>query len=82
MGECGVRSANWYAVRQISGKRCSYYGPWCLGRGWLADWSSSSYFSHMKDKKYSVAYVTNKFIHLGLTSGERGGGVRDLVYCI
>ena len=53
-----------------------------LGRGWLADWSSSSYFSHMKDKKYSVAYVTNKFIHLGLTSGERGGVVRDLVYCI
>ena len=39
-------------------------------------------FSHMKDKKYSVAYVTNKFIHLGLTSGEREGGVRDLVYCI
>ena len=52
------------------------------GRWRLADWSSSSYFSHMKDKKYSVAYVTNKFIHLGLTSGERGGGVRDLVYCI
>ena len=53
-----------------------------LGCGWLADWSSSSYFSHMKDKKYSEAYVTNKFIHLGLTSSERGGGVRGLVYCI
>ena len=52
------------------------------GRWRRADWSSSSYFSHMKDKKYSVAYVTNKFIHLGLTSGERGGVVRDLVYCI
>ena len=79
-----------HGVRSVIGMRSAKY-PECasattahgvLGRGWLADWSSSSYFSHMKDKKYSVAYVTNKFIHLGLTSGERGGGVRDLVYCI
>ena len=53
-----------------------------LGHGWLADWSSSSYFSHMKDKKYSVAYVTNKFIHLGLTTrGGKGEGCSE-VYSI
>ena len=79
-----------YGVRSVIGMRSAKY-PECasattahgvLGRGWLADWSSSSYFSHMKDKKYSVAYVTNKFIHLGLTAREYKGGGCSQVYSI
>ena len=79
-----------HGVRSVIGMRSAKY-PECasatmahgvLGRGWLADWSSSSYFSHMKDKKYSVAYVTNKFIHLGLTTrGGKGEGCGE-VYSI
>ena len=79
-----------YGVRSVIGMRSAKY-PECasattahgvLGRGWLADWFSSSYFSHMKNKRYSVAYVTNKFIHLGLTTSERRGRVCGLVYSI
>ena len=81
MGECGVRSANWYAICQISGMCFNYYGPWCFG-SLAARRLISSYFSHMKDKKYSVAYVTNKFIHLGLTAREVEGGGCGQVYSI